>query len=66
MNEESIQRILDKLDRLDEKLDCHLERIAKVEERTQSNTGFIKLLLTAVLTLAVGLTTTVLSKLLGK
>jgi hypothetical protein len=44
-----------KLDKIDLKLDNHLERIAKVEERTESNSGWVKILFSALITLVVGM-----------
>jgi hypothetical protein len=61
--QEMLERILDKLDKIDEKIDGHTERIAKVEEKSSANAGWIKVLLTGIITLAVGLVTTVVSRL---
>ena len=45
----SVSRIEAKLDRVDTKLDNYLERIAKVEVSCDSNKGWIKIMLTALL-----------------
>lgn len=44
-----LERILDKLDSIEGKLDGHLERIAKLEERQDAHDGKIKLMLSFVI-----------------
>ena len=46
---QAVSRIEAKLDKVDVKLDNYLERIAKVEVSCDSNKGWIKIMLTALL-----------------
>jgi hypothetical protein len=62
--QDMLERILDKLDRIDEKLDGQVERIAKVEEKSQANAGWIKILLTGIITLTAGLISTIIARLI--
>lgn len=50
------ERILNKLDDIDNKLDNHIERIIKVEEKQQSISGQIKLVFSLILA---GITATI-------
>ncbi len=49
---EELTRIEAKIDRIDEKLDNHLERIAKAETSLEGVRGSIKIGLTLILTIA--------------
>lgn len=62
--QELLERVLTKLDKIDEKLDSHMERIAKVEEKSQANSGWIKILLTGIITLTAGLVSAILARLI--
>lgn len=50
------ERILDKLDEIDSKLDNHIERIVTVEEQQKSISGQIKLVFSLILA---GITATI-------
>lgn len=60
MNHE-LERIHDKMDGMDCKLDTLLERTVQTETLAQSNRGLIKIILTGILT-AVGAVTTFIVK----
>jgi hypothetical protein len=52
---EHLTEINDKLDKIDSKLDNHLERIAKVEQLSTDNSGLIKVIFSALVTIILGL-----------
>ena len=50
MEREVLDRIEKKLDKIDDKLDIHLERIAIVEEKEKTDRGSMVLLFSAMMT----------------
>ena len=52
---EHLDEINVKLDKIDSKLDNHLERIAKVEQMSTDNAGWIKVVFSALITMFVGI-----------
>jgi hypothetical protein len=64
--QEHTDMIMNKLDKIDEKLDCHLERIAKVEERVEGHGGFIKATLALATALLAAVAGTLVKLFMGK
>jgi len=50
-----LQQLYNKLERIDEKLDSHLERIAVVEERQKGQQGQIRLMLGLLMSAITGI-----------
>lgn len=50
MDQNQIDRLEGKVDKLHEKLDCHLERIAKAEVWIKGHTTVLTLLFTGIIT----------------
>jgi hypothetical protein len=64
--QEHTDLIMTKLDVMDQKLDQHLERIAKVETRVEGHAGFIKASLALATALAAAIVAGLLKLFVGK
>lgn len=64
-NDQIHDRIFDSLERIEEKLDNHVQRIVAIEEKTKANQGTIKVIVSGMIALATSAVTWIVKTLMG-